>query len=430
MTRGWVAVAISGIALFISQSSWGGGVNSATEVAGEPTRVIVTQNNPALKPPLISEINPTFLNAPFNTTFFSTGYTWACRNGDFSSLEERFSTTRRECVIFSLPGTRSRETNHDWDRDYNGVASAALLEGSQGVFLARQGENKNEKIGDHYSQNTINSEVDAHSCYSGLHSGAYQDCWKAYNSFVNGTIVKGLNRGLSNLSVVDLGPILWPSTGYTVDGHKTSNGVRSPSVIAAAGYLYVFYNDTSFSRIDGRAGGLEVARADMANPKDALVFIPYFHGSFQKDNTSLPKGFSTEQIKSFFSVEGGRADPLWPHSELTNKFRVAHIVGTRYYLGVTEGGGFSGSPWNLAFRLSCDLVRWSDPVPIAGEDRPTWLDGDLHYPVFYNTSDGSETEINARKFELLGTSSHGVLVVKSISIDLPRSSLKLPKTCK
>jgi hypothetical protein len=72
--------------------------------------------------------------------------------------------------------------NHtEWLRNYHGIFSALILapgSSSASLLALLHGEDKNELCwaNDELYQGTINTNVDAHTCYSGFHNASFEDC--------------------------------------------------------------------------------------------------------------------------------------------------------------------------------------------------------------------------------------------------------------
>ena len=254
---------------------------------------------------------------------------------------------------------------------------------------------------------------DKSDCFSEARNGAYFDCWKFYFSFVNAAIATPSSDG--SVSAADMGPIIWPSAGYLRNGKRISAGVRSPSLFSDSRWIYVFYNDTSSEKEQGRGGGLKVARASASD--QAPNSVPFFSGTFDVNNRSLPPNFDKKNIAKFLELSGGKADPLWSPALQTTKFRVAKIKNSKFYIGVSESGGFNNMIWSLDLRLSPDLVHWSEPVRIPGATAADWKGGNLHYPDFY-WDDVAAGGIDIEAFSIIGNGGHGRIVKIDISASL------------
>lgn len=276
---------------------------------------------------------------------------------------------------------------------------------SKKVIAVVHGENKNEKLGDNYYQNTVNTNVLAKNCASGLFNNSYSDCWDAYNGFISLSATpynREYNWGSTLFS--DFGPAIWPSAGYVNGDQKLSWGVRHPSSIIKDGYLYIVYLDTSAGNSDGRKSGIKIARAPLSDQKVPTGFIPYHRGAFSENNKSLPPGFDPYKVRDFYESEGGAADELWPNSSNVNRFSIAKIRGTNLYAGVEEVHSDDGLSWFLRLRLSDDLVNWSSPKEIPGtRTSGGWDAGVLHYPIFSDWDNTTNYEIDADGFYILGT---------------------------
>jgi hypothetical protein len=386
----------------------------------EPVAVTLTGQ---FEPPLRFESSPLIIDQG-KDLLATTAATWSCRSQTAFSPATVIALDRSACRLVTVPSRVDRATGRriapadlddrtPWRRDYDGVMAAAALPGGA-LLLVRHGENKNENIAGAIYQNTVDPGVDARRCASGVLDGQYQDCWAAYHAFIAASYAAPPREaGLAAERLVDLGPVLWPSTAYLApDGRRLSGGVRQPSAVADGGYLYIFYNEASDVLEPGREGGEKLARARLSEiGQDGARFVPLFNGGFDPQNRSLPPGFDRAHIAGFYDRPGGRAAPLWPGGGQVIYFSVARLRGTALFLGIEESGGFQGQPWGLRLRLSADLVQWSPPVAIPGDAADTWPHGQMHYPRLCDMTGRPALEIDPAHFLVLGaaTDQQGVL---------------------
>jgi hypothetical protein len=384
-----------------------------------------------LTPRPVFENPPIFVEGDPGRFFVTTNYSWQCLwNPPIDSV--MLDLGAKDCGIFSKPVTLSGKLGNsrdssvaeivpDWRRNYAGVMAALTLPAVQhrGAILLTivHGENKNEKLGAQLFQNTIDPEISAKTCASGYTNGHYSDCWESYSGFI-GTMsvpLRGTNPGILT-DKHDDGPIIWPSMGYIDEGgRKASHGVRHPSAIIAGSYLYIYYVDTSRGSASGRQGGLCLVRIRL-DTTQGLVAIPYFKGGFRLTEPSLPVDFQSYRELEFLPKKGGRVSPLWNDSTSTIKFSVAHLRGSARYLGIEEYVG-ANAHWGIRLRSSDDLIHWSDPVPVKGEDAQTWQEGNLHYPELVDSSLHSINEIDGSDFAIIGTGAGGkVSIIRNLRI--------------
>ncbi len=291
-----------------------------------------------------------------------------------------------------MPGSR------DWRRNYNGIFTNHLIDvaGEQRVLGFGHGENKNEVFGGRRYQNTVNTDVPVESCASGYVDGAYEDCWPAYNAFVNTSWqVFDAAHGWGLRAYVDEGPVLWPANGYTYGGAKSSSGLRHPHGLVADGFVYVFYEDTSNGG-GNRGYGAKVARAPVEGGGLPGTFETWCDGAWVP---SLPEGFAKERMDEFYGRRGGCSSPVVPLDGSFVSFAAAHL-DEGGYVSVEEA--LQAGRWVLRLRASSDLVSWSSPVEIRAVDG-SWSEGDLHYPVFLSASGWSSYRVEAAGFYILGT---------------------------
>jgi hypothetical protein len=401
--------------------------------AEEPLRMTVSDD---LHPKPAFEIPPVLVTGSQHLFLATTAWSVLCRDDGDPLDGHPLRLDHRHCQPLSGPlridmasgqnlsPSAAAGASQDWRRSYDGVMSAFLLpqNGGRSILLAiAHGENKNERIGNEVFANTVDTNVDPQKCASGYTNGHYEDCWASYNGFVNALSVTIDRENLPGLNKIhDIGPMIWPSMGYSEGGKKVSAGVRHPNAIIAGGDLFIFYTDTSRGSEDGRQGGVHVARVSLcpSETSERLIAIPFYEGTFSGTNPSLPVGFDRNRIHAFFDKKGGRASELWPMSTQAIKFSVARIRNTPFFIGAEEY--IAGKIWGIRLRISPDLLHWSNPVAVPGEvSNEGWANGSLHYPVFCDASGKMESEIDADNFFLLGSrSSGGVVVRKRLAIEI------------
>ncbi len=104
-----------------------------------------------------------------------------------------------------------------------------------------------------------------------------------------------------------------------------------------------------------------------------------------------------------FYKQGGRGSVILTGS--TIRFSVAKVKGTSYYLGVEET--FTSKGLSIMLRASTDLANWGDPVTIYNAESSQYLEGALHYPIFYNKEFTSCIEIDKDEFYVGGIYGQG-----------------------
>mgnify|MGYP005750644541 CR=1 FL=1 len=301
---------------------------------------------------------------------------------------------------------REWQNNH-WRRNYNGIFSAHILpDRGRGniVFALSHGENKNEKVGDFFYQNSVRPDYLIKPRDPSTYSGGtpYKDCWEAYFGFLNGNWSKLNNDStLGPTYFNDIGPVLWPSAGYVNrQGHQTSQGLRHPSSIVHNGYLYIFVIDTS---MDG-TGGVKIVRVLTENVLNPQRYQTWSKGGWIK---ALPDGFSASQVKNYFTVRGPANTPIIPNDKSTVRFSVARFQeSTNRFIAVEEYIN-ANNTIELAFRYSKDLINWSDRHVIYHASN--WKVSELHYPVFMNLKGLTDGSINRKEFYILGSRDDGKL---------------------
>ncbi len=272
------------------------------------------------------------------------------------------------------------------------------------LFAVSHGENKNEKIGEYYYQNTVRTDFKIHKDEPATYSGGtpYKDCWEAYFGFVNGNWFP-YKAGMTwqDVYLSDLGPIAWPSAGYlNQDGSLASNGVRHPSAIVADHFLYIYFVDSSKEG----ASGVKLVRASLA---DVLKPQAYETLTASGWKPALPEGFTKEKITSFFNVKGPASIPVLRPDQNTVRFSVARFIdGVHEFIGVEEYINPTDSI-KVALRFSSDLIHWSDRTVLY--TAKNWEESKLRYPIFLSQDGGSNTEIGKEGFFILGTDGKGTV---------------------
>ncbi|MDX5418588.1 MAG: T9SS type A sorting domain-containing protein [Hymenobacteraceae bacterium] len=303
---------------------------------------------------------------------------------------------------------RQEWQNHHWRRNYNGIFSAHVLPASgkaQSIVLAfSHGENKNERIGNYYYQNTVRPSFVINKQDSRTYSGGnpYVDCWEAYFGFLNGNWAFTDNVFSSRqMYFNDIGPVAWPSAGYvSKDGQQLSHGLRHPSSIVHDDQLYIFVVDTS---MDG-TGGVKLVRV---NTKDALQPQMYVAWTRSGWAPALPDGFSTDHIQQFFSRRGPTSVPVISNDKNTVRFSVARVKNSSSdFLGIEEYIDADNKIY-VAIRYSNDLINWTEREVVYSA--ASWDDSVLKYPVFMDTEGFTNGVIDESEFYILGTTGDGSL---------------------
>ncbi len=370
-------------------------------VSQDSSPIITRFNLPQTQPGMFFELPSWQISGGWNQHFISTAWTWHCASPD-NLLSGPVTFNANYCAIVTRSEAHFFQPdqippNTDWRRNYQGVFSVFPLGGK--LIAISHGENKNEKIGESYYQNTINKNILAQNCYSGYRSsGIYEDCWDSYNAFVNLSWINSTaENGWGMQMFNDDGPIIWPSAGYVNSaGEKVSSGIRHPSAIVTGGFMYIYYLDSSFRAVNGRGWGFKAARASIGSDGKPGAFKTYYKGAWSEN--ALPKGFTKENIQAFFSKEGPLADVI-VGSPSTNRFAVASIRNTSYFIGVEES--VEGDIWQIKLRISSDLMHWSDPVHVLSKPGG-WNAGTLHYPVLLDASGRDNTSIDLNNFVVYG----------------------------
>ena len=318
------------------------------------------------------------------------------------------------------PDYHAARPARDWGRVYHAIYSVETFQHPVAgpVSLGfMHGENKN-LVSDRHYQNTIQPNVPIdlrdHATYSG--GNPYIEGWEAYNAFISAAWVPHTdqNNGGRQFFSNELGPIVWPSTGFiTPNGVKSTSGLKHPSSIAHDNYIYVFYSEGGpyggrVPQEEGRTEGIKVARApvhDALNPHAYQVYYRDPNG-VEAWHRSLPEGFSKDRMLDFVTVQGGKATDIM-NDDLNQsqhiRFAAAKVRNTDYFIGVEEYIDLAdGRRFKVALRFSKDLVHWTERQQVVYE-AANWETSRLNYPVFLDKEGATNTTIDIDDFYILGT---------------------------
>ncbi len=340
-------------------------------------------------------------NKVFYKYFAITHRTASCHSST-NILSDTVKFSSSNCKIVS-----KSKSKQDWKRNYYGlydfIVTTNQLRNKQNIIAVTHGENKNKGN----KNNTINKNVKSKKCTSGFVNNIFRECWDAYNAFVG---IAHSNYLKKNANFKDLGPILWPSTGYLdAEKNKVSYGLRHPDLIEHNGYVYVFYLEGTQIQ-PGKNAGIKVARAPI--PKDGIpkpgTFKNYANGGFTED--SLPKGFKKSKIKKFYATKGGKADKIlkYDYDASSIMFSVAKVKNTDYFVGIEELQDHKNKRLVVGLRFSKDLVNWSKLTEIHGSNSLVWADFTMHYPTFLNKANLSSNKIGLSEFHIQYTNPKAV----------------------
>jgi hypothetical protein len=401
------------------------GVTSEEPKIGLPALTLLSQTSPqplffswpGPNDPVMAEMPPWIVDSGgWRVLLFSSDQTyWCATPSDFQ--HESTPISESQCHLVNQPLLREYNfrippgsTEH-WRRTYYGAFSGHIL-GTFGtdamVVTINHGENKNQTIeGGGCDQNSVNPRVSCADCWSGVQpDGTWQDCLRAYHAFIGMTTYPfDESTGYGSSAIYrDLGPIAWPASGYydAYGNRVAGHGLTHPSSIVHNGYLYVFYNDgSSGAEADGRGAGIKVVRAPIhGNSVEPQEMRSYFNGRFSEP--ALPAGLTPDNVAHYFTKEGGRSSNILPSVRGGNRFSVAKLRNTPYFISVVlENDGY------LRLRLSQDLVNWGPSVTVTTvrpDGSEWWTTSRMLYPIFLDSASRTNTEIDPSNFSILGTS--------------------------
>lgn len=313
-----------------------------------------------------------------------------------------------------------------WRRNYGGVFGAFVNDSS--LYTINHGENKNEVKRNYFDHsnpvnNSINGDQTVHQGLSGS-TDPYTDYYPAYFSFVYmDQLYWNSPMGYGSKIKREHGPIIWPANGYlgyTTDGSgaqtaKVLGNLKHPSIYHDDTYVYVFYLDVTSNRHllttnqQYRMDGIRVARALKSELNQVNPFKVLFNGSFQ--NPALPLDFDLAdkeneygKFREALSLQGPEAKTLFvlPHRSV-NRFSVAKIRDTNYYLGLLSTSNYLTDKSELFYSYSMDLKSWSKPVLLA-DTADSSTEG-LEYAISLDWWGTTNNEIDPDGFFILAT--HG-----------------------
>ena len=382
----------------------------------------------ALTPPPDAHFEIPFWIVPggMRQVTISTSYSYKCYT-PLNPLTDAIRFESGQCVLATRDLIHKGNTDaQEWGRNYHGIFTQhwITVSGADRLVAIGGGENKNENIGGNCGQggrcyqNTINTNVLCGNCASGYCNNGYTDCWDSYNAFINlSWQYFDASHEWGMLPHLDTGPILWPSNGYTYNGRKSSEGIRHPHGFVDQSYIWVFYEDKSWG--DGNRGyGIKLARSPVSSGGLPGSWKSYCNGSWE---SSLPPGFSSTEIGSFYSRQGGCASPVLPTGGFQDSFAVAKDE-TGNYWGIEEH--HTSEKWELRLWRSNNLVNWNLEQSLLSAIGD-WDKGELHYPVFVSKDGWHNDLIQENDFYIVGTR-NGVVRAIRVQRAIPFAHVYLP----
>lgn len=304
-----------------------------------------------------------------------------------------------------------------WRRSYSGIYSAHYLvdplQGPIDIGFCHD-ENKNICGG---PENTIDpyAGTDCSRPYKGYFA-MVSAVWTPSNSSDNWG-----QKGYNN----DLGPILWPSSGFVApDGvSQASQGLLQPSSIISGGYIYVFIVDdgplSGNPQEEGRGRGIKLVRAPISGCLDAHQYQVYYKDTSGNVDwlPSLPAGFTKENLLQYVKVKGPKSTNILPDGPMdktsTYRFTAAQVNNTDYFIGceeyvdendVSNIDGVRQARHHVALRFSEDLINWS-PREMIVETSDDWNESAFNYPILLSADGWTNTAVDLNNFYIVGTHS-------------------------
>jgi hypothetical protein len=345
--------------------------------------------------------------------------------------------------------TEYRREDFYWKKTYCGTFNVDLMpaDPSHGewVFSINHNENKNARFrfpfGTFFVHNSVNlNDPSGPETSSGSTPGVgYRDYQPAYFGFVSmsyAPLTAETRYGMI-LNKHDMGPVLWPWTGFlTPDGKAKSPRHQNPhphpsSLIAedpkdGKKYIYVFQIESS-TNPDAAERMIMAARSPIESRAMPGSFLNLFKGEYTEP--SLPANMK-EDIAVLLTRPGGRCDPIHPsldgRQDRINRFFAARLKRSGLFLSIESYSGGEGENRYMesALRLSEDLRAWTDRFVLPNSrvryrqprgDTPPF---GLHYPKFLSADGSSHYEIDeSQPFYIIATKPMA-LIHRELSIEI------------
>jgi len=327
-----------------------------------------------------------------------------------------------------------------WKKNYCGTFSVDVMESDanhpEWVFAITHCENKNEAVRTGYMDCFFHNSIDLNTpateeTSSGMktvgNERRYRDYQPAYFGFVTmayAPITEGTRWGVE-LFHHDMGPIIWPQSGFlTSDGKSKNPGYKNPhphpsSLIAedpkdGKKYLYVFANISSTNPEANTMVG--ACRSPIAERGRPGTYLNFYKGDYTEP--SLPQDMS-EELDVLLTRRGGRADALHPTLYNINRFFVARLKRSGLFLSVESYR--AGDYLETALRLSRDLRTWTDRFIVPNtqvKSAQRRIVPGLYYPKFMSLDGSTHYGIDeSEPFYIIGTKPHQ-LTYRELEIEI------------
>lgn len=340
-----------------------------------------------------------------------------------------------------------RREDFYWKKTYCGTFNVDVMPpdsaNPEWIFSINHNENKNERFtwpfGTFYVHNSINlNDPAGPKTSSGPTPTGYADYQPGYFGFVSmsyAPLTEDTRFGMI-LNKHDMGPILWPWSGFlTEDGKgkhpRYKNPHPHPSSLLAEDpkdgkkYLYIFQIESAVSSDGDRM--IMASRAPIASRAMPGSFLNFYRGDYTEP--SLPKNMK-EDIALLLTRPGGRCDPIHPSLDGThermNRFFVARLKRSGLFLSVETYSIQEGneSYVETALRLSEDLRNWTGRFVVPNtrvssrqrrSETPPFY---MSYPKFLSADGFSHYEIDeSERFYIIATKPHA-LVYRELTIEI------------
>lgn len=329
----------------------------------------------------------------------------------------------------------SQVTSQHWKRTYAGVLGMHLVNNLDRLYFVQHGENMNLKQYSipqdryFYYQNSLNAQPPVTSCFNYPQGGGENTCWEGFYSFAAVGYIPSFSQVGYTGTPVNVGPVVWPHFGYVKDGAISGNNYYHTTSYADDQNLYIYSKSWGYpENATGTKSCQVAARAPLSEAGTPSQWKKYYKGNFSED--AVPSGFTRSAIPSFSKIGAGKESCLFEDDVAAVAepmyFNVARINGTPYYLGVQERVD-PDRVIAIGFRLSSDLVHWSDFVSFE-RSTGSWGTSRFTYPTLFNKDTTSTDIINGSNFYLVGNQPSDMYKMRKIplSVNLSCPSLGTP----
>ena len=342
-------------------------------------------------------------------TTFGTGFSFTCLLPQSLFDEPGNPLTTANCALttaglmWDTPAAVLNDPSSElyklhWRRNYTGITSQLplVVDGEEGLLSIVQIEHTNyiNFFTGEFFQDVLNPENSASGDCDAVEEG--EDCDPLYKTFV-AAVWTPFDSASGELpgreATIELGPVVWPDTGYHDADDRVINGFGSGTALVRDGYVYLYF--TGGSRDDY---GLRVARVEIDQALEPTAYEVYDGAGWGR---SLPEGFTKEAMADFMDVPGGA---MATRVSGVDEGRAIHTMVARAttggYVAVEESVG--ADRWQLRLRYAEDGLAFGDPFFVAAQ-ASSFTEGSLNYPLLATPEHRSDA-IDPASFFIVGSS--------------------------